>query len=109
MKLIIAIIHDEDSLIVTDELNRLGISVTKLCSSGGFLKAGNTTLVIGTEDDSVDSVIDVILLNSKSREHGIQKVKGSDNIAQVPVPNPNKVIASGATIFVSHVERFEKF
>ncbi len=109
MKLIIAIIHDEDSTKVMDELNRKGFSVTKLCSSGGFLRVGNTTLMIGTDDDMVNSVIDVILFNSEPREHGMKEVRRSDSMLQMLIPNANKVIASGATIFVSHIERFEKF
>jgi uncharacterized protein YaaQ len=95
MKLIIAIVHDEDSTRITDELNKQGFSVTKLCSSGGFLRVGNTTLMTGTDDDRVNSVIDIILLNSEAREHSGGKAR--------------KVVASGATIFVSNVEQFEKF
>jgi uncharacterized protein YaaQ len=94
MKLIIAIVHDEDSTRIMDELNKQGFSVTKLCSSGGFLRVGNTTLMTGTDDDRVNSVIDIILLNSEAREHG---------------GKARKVVASGATIFVSNIERSEKF
>ena len=50
MKLVFAIVHDEDSNKVIKELNSKGFSVTKLCSSGGFLRAGNTTLLTGVEE-----------------------------------------------------------
>ncbi len=109
MKLIVAIIHDEDSSKITDELNKQGYSVTKLCSSGGFLRAGNTTLMIGIEDGKVDTVIGIILKNSEAREHSIKESKYNNSIMQLLIPNANKVVASGATIFVSNVEKYEKF
>ena len=51
MKLVYAIVHDEDSERATRKLNEKKFSVTKLSSTGGFLKRGNTTLMIGTEDE----------------------------------------------------------
>ena len=60
MKLVFAIVHDEDGPKVMDELNRNGFSVTKLCSTGGFLKAGNTTLLVGVDEENLDAVIEVI-------------------------------------------------
>jgi uncharacterized protein YaaQ len=78
-------------------------------SSGGFLRAGNTTLMIGIDDEKVDAIIGIILINSEAREHGIKESKSGNNIVQLLIPNANKVVASGATIFVSNVERYEKF
>ena len=52
MKLVFAIVHDEDGPKVMEELNRNGFSVTKLCSTGGFLKAGNTTLLVGVDEST---------------------------------------------------------
>ncbi len=50
MKLIIAIVQDEDSSRLLTSLMNDGFGVTKLATTGGFLKAGNTTLMIGVED-----------------------------------------------------------
>lgn len=69
MKLIMAIVHDEDSQPIIRELTRTGFRVTKLCSSGGFLKTGNTTLLIGVRNSKVDSLIEIIRNNSKCRKH----------------------------------------
>ena len=66
MKLVFAIVHDEDGPKVMEELNRNGFSVTKLCSTGGFLKAGNTTLLVGVDEENLDTVIDVIKKNPKA-------------------------------------------
>ena len=50
MKMIFAIVHKEDEGFVVERLNKERISVTKLASTGGFLRKGNATLMIGTED-----------------------------------------------------------
>ena len=63
MKLILAIVQDEDSVGVMDELNVNGFMVTKMCSSGGFLRAGNTTLLILFL--SVSANVLLLLLNDK--------------------------------------------
>ncbi len=55
MKMIFAIVHKEDEGFVVERLNKERISVTKLSSTGGFLRKGNTTLMIGTEDDKVET------------------------------------------------------
>ena len=60
MKLIIAIVHDDDATKVVKELNSQGFRVTRMCSSGGFLKAGNTTLMVGVDEDGVDKVLSII-------------------------------------------------
>ena len=53
MKLILAILSNDDSPVASNALNKNGFSVTKLATTGGFLRAGNTTLIIGCEDEKV--------------------------------------------------------
>ena len=60
MKLIIAIVQDEDASRLVGQLMNDGFGVTKLATTGGFLKAGNITMIIGTEDEKVQEVIDII-------------------------------------------------
>lgn len=68
MKLVLAIIEDELAFQVAKALVQKGIRSTKLSSSGGFLKKGNTTLLIGTEDHKVDEVIGEIRIACASSE-----------------------------------------
>ena len=68
MKLIIAIVQDEDSGILIDELMDEDFRVTKLASTGGFLKSGNTTLLIGIDDSRVEKCLGIINKYSKRRE-----------------------------------------
>lgn len=105
MKLIFAIVHDEDAGKVSEVLNSAEYSVTKLCSTGGFLRSGNTTLLIGVEDEQVNSVIDIIEKNSKKRT---ESLKYPIHAGGVYIPSPKEVEVGGATIFVTQVERFEK-
>jgi len=111
MKLIFAIIHDEDSHKVMEELNKNGFGVTKMCSSGGFLKAGNTTLLVGLEEEKLDEAIAIIEKKSKSRKQVINtpvSPSGMNGMNGLYMPYPIEVEVGGATIFVVDVERFEK-
>lgn len=108
MKLVFAIVHDEDGAKVMEELNKGGFSVTKLCSTGGFLKAGNTTLLVGVEEASLDSVIDIIKKKSKSRKQVINSSMTPNGMGGMFIPYPVEVVVGGATIFALDVERFEK-
>lgn len=108
MKLVYAIVHDEDGQKVMSELNKNGFSVTKLCSTGGFLRAGNTTLLVGVEEDKVDQVISIVEQKSKSRKQVINSSMAPNGLGGVFMPYPVEVVVGGATIFVIDVERFEK-
>ncbi len=107
MKLIMAIVNDEDSNKVLSELNKAGFSVTKLASTGGFLRAGNVTMIIGTDEDKVDEVINIISEKSHKRNQiTASPMPIGATIAYTPYPINIEV--GGATIFVMDVERFEK-
>ena len=67
MKLILAILSNDDSPVASNALNKNGFSVTKLATTGGFLRAGNTTLIIGCEDEKVEATIDIIKEYSSKR------------------------------------------
>ncbi len=108
MKLVFAIVHDEDGPKVMDELNKKGFSVTKLCSTGGFLKAGNTTLLVGVDETNLDDVIDIIKKKSKSRKQVINSSMTPNGMGGMFIPYPVEVVVGGATVFVLDVERFEK-
>lgn len=111
MKLVFAIVHDEDGRKVMDELNKNGFSVTKMCSSGGFLRAGNTTLIVGVEEEKLDEVIAIIEKKSKSRKQVINSPvspNGVDGMSGMYMPFPVEVVVGGATVFIINVEQFYK-
>jgi uncharacterized protein YaaQ len=59
-KLIIAIVRDADAGSVVDQLVTHGYRVTRVASTGGFLRRGNVTLLIGVEEQHVQTVIDML-------------------------------------------------
>ena len=83
MKLIMAIIQDKDSAILSDELVEANVRATKLPSTGGFLRAGNTTFMIGVEDERVDEVLRIIKTNCEAREQFVATPVSMD----VPLDN----------------------
>ena len=108
MKLIIAIVQDEDSARVVRGLMVAGYGVTKLATTGGFLRAGNTTLLVGVEDDRFDGAMEVIERICKSRKQIATSPSPMSGSAGVYVPYPVEVVVGGATVFVLNVEKFVK-
>ena len=105
MKLIIAIVHDEDSGRLTDRFNSEKIRVTKLASTGGFLRSGNVTLMIGTEPENVDGIINIIKDVCESRTELVAPA-ASNFFSSMNWPYEVKV--GGATVFVLDIDRYEK-
>lgn len=108
MKLIIAIVQDEDASRLISSLMSEGYGVTKLATTGGFLRSGNTTLLVGVEDDKLDSAMGVIEKVCKSRKQVATAPSPISGTTGVYVPYPIEVMVGGATIFVLDVERFSK-
>jgi uncharacterized protein YaaQ len=106
MKLILAIVSNDDSTMVSTALTKGGFSVTKLATTGGFLMAGNTTFLIGADDDKVDEIISVISKQSRRRTQLVPSATTMD--AGIYPSVPIEVTVGGSTIFVLNVDRFEK-
>lgn len=60
MKLILAIMSNDDSPAVSSALTKENYQITPFGNDRRFLRAGNTTLIVGTEDDLVERAIEVI-------------------------------------------------
>lgn len=108
MKLIIAIVQDEDASRLVSNLMNEGYGVTKLATTGGFLRAGNTTLLVGVDDDKFDGAMGVIEKVCKSRKQIATSPSPVAGTTGVYVPYPIEVMVGGATIFVLNVEQFIK-
>jgi uncharacterized protein YaaQ len=93
VKLIIAIIQDDYISNVLKTLLENKVRTTKLSSTGGFLKSGNTTLFIGVEDNEIDKVVDLIKAQTKSQSI----TKGKDEIT-----------VGGANLFVMDIDKYVK-
>ena len=109
MKLIVAVIQDRDANDLTRALTDAGHRHTKLSSTGGFLRSGNTTLIIGTEDANVEAILAIIHKTCQAREHLMQAISPAAATGEAFVPFPHMVTIGGATVFVVDVDRFEKW
>lgn len=107
MKLIIAIINKEDSSDLIRELNKANFMSTKLATTGGFLRAGNITLLIGTEEERVEECLD-IMRKYCSRHTQLINPASVNYADQLYSPSPISVTIGGATVFVVEVDQFIK-
>lgn len=87
MKLLIAVLWDEDAERAVPGLVERGLRVTRVASTGGFLRRGNTTLLIGVDDSRVSEAVDVL------------RTSGSE----VQLPGSGR-----GAVFVLDVARFEQ-
>ncbi|MDR1354222.1 MAG: cyclic-di-AMP receptor [Oscillospiraceae bacterium] len=106
MKLIMAVVSSDDSNNVIKALTKDGFAVTKLSTTGGFLSTGNTTILIGIEDEKVDAVLGII--EGKSKSHSKVVPTSASYGTGVYSAFPIDVKVGGAIVFVLNVERFEK-
>ncbi len=109
MKLVLAVVQDKDAGRLQDALTEEDYKTTKLATSGGFLKEGNTTLMIGCDDDQVDHALEIIRDNCSQREQMVAPISPMGGNADSYIPRPVKVEVGGATVFVLPVEAFHKF
>jgi uncharacterized protein YaaQ len=86
MKMIILILKDNDSEAVTQALTSAQYRVTRVASTGGFLRSGVVTLLLGVRDERVEAALELIRGKLKPLSSGERR----------------------ATLFVVPVERFEQ-
>ncbi len=108
MKLLFAVVQNDDVKSLVKTLVEHEVNVTRISSTGGFLRGGNTTLMIGVEESRVLSTLDLIRSHSSRREiltaaSSILPAMGVD-----AVHTPVRVTIGGATVFVVDVEKYVK-
>jgi uncharacterized protein YaaQ len=96
VKLTLSVVRDEDAEQVVDALIAQGFYVTRLPSTGGFLRAGNTVLLVGLEDDQVERMMETIQSKTRLR-------------VQPPTSlQSNETHVSRAVVFVLGLEELRK-
>jgi uncharacterized protein YaaQ len=108
VKLVVAIVHNDDAGALVDALLERDYRATRLHSSGGFLKQSNATVLLGVDDDKVDDVIAVIGETCKARTQIVNPMPPLMEPGEFFMPYPLEVDVGGATVFVVAVERFER-
>ena len=108
MKLVVAIVHNEDAAVLVDVLLEHDYRATRLHSSGGFLKQSNATVIVGVDDAHVDEVISIVRENCNARTQVVNPMPPIMEPGEFFMPYPLEVEVGGATVFVVPVERFER-
>ena len=108
MKLIVAIVHNEDAGALVDALLDREYRATRLHSSGGFLKQSNATIIVGVEDDQVDTIVDIVRATCTSRTQIVNPMPPIMEPGEFFMPYPLEVEVGGATVFVVPVDRYER-
>jgi uncharacterized protein YaaQ len=108
VKLVVAIVHQEDAGALVDALLEREFRATRLHSAGGFLKRTNATVILGVDDDEVDEVMDLVRETCTSRTQLVNPMPPVMEPGEFFMPYPLEVEVGGATVFVLPVERFER-
>jgi len=93
MKLIVAVVQNEDADNVIDALLENDFRATRLASTGGFLRRGNTTVMIGVQDHQIEQVLDLIRHEARARAQKEQT---------------GEVQTAAATVFVLDLEDYQR-
>lgn len=109
MKLVMAIVQDKDSLDLSRALVEANLRSTKLSSTGGLLRSGSTTFMIGVEDERVQDALNVIRENCSKREETMMQQSMLDVGLDGLMAFPLEVTVGGATVFVLPIEQFVQF
>jgi len=108
MKLVFAIVHNDDAGKLTDALRDNNYQFTLISTTGGFLREGNSTILIGVDADKLEDVLTLIRSNCVTRSQFVNPMPPVMEPGELYLAQPVEVQVGGATVFVVEVERFEK-
>lgn len=108
-KLIIAIVQSYDTDKVVEALSKAGHSSTKISTTGGFLREGNTTLLIGTEASYVDEILAILKQKTHSRTSYLNPMPSIIEPTMHLMLNPVEILVGGATVFIVDIDRFARY
>lgn len=108
VKLVVAVVHNEDAKVLIDALLKRQHRATWIHSSGGFLKQSNATILAGVDDDKVDEIVGIVRENCHSRTQTVSPIPPIMEPGEFFLPYPLEVEVGGAVVFVLPVDRFER-
>lgn len=105
-RMVLTVVHSQDSEIVEKELEQEGISYVKFPSTGGFLLEKNVTFLIATDEQNTNRVVDLLSTAAKKR---ISYVAATMDYTPFPMVIPAETMVGGVTIFIMKVDHFEEY
>ncbi len=109
MKLVVAVIQEEDTKSVSEILLNEGFKITKLRSMGGFLEVHNTILISAVEDKCLENYLELIKNNCKSRQRFVENLPLNMIEGNPGYSLPVKVTVGGAQVFIINLEDYKKY
>ncbi len=109
MKLVVAIVHNDDAGALRNALRDNNYQSTLISTTGGFLREGNSTFLVGVEAGKLEDLLVLIKKNCTTRTQLVNPMPPVMEPGELYLAQPVEVQVGGATIFVMDVERFEKF
>jgi uncharacterized protein YaaQ len=109
MKLVMSIVKSEDADQLVDALTQAGYRATTIGTTGGFLRQGNTTLFVGTEDEKVQGVLQLVKQNCCKRSQFVSPIPPLMESGEMYIPAAVNVQVGGATVFVLDIVQAERF
>jgi uncharacterized protein YaaQ len=109
MKLIMGIVNSDDADRLVRLLTKAGYRATTISTTGGFLRQGNATIFVGTDDENVPQVLQLIKDNCNTRMQYVNPLPPVMEPGEMYIPTPVEVQVGGATVFVLAVTDFARF
>ncbi|MFQ6058776.1 MAG: cyclic-di-AMP receptor [Anaerolineae bacterium] len=109
MKLVVSIVHCDDAGQLTQALTKKGHRATVISTTGGFLREGNATVLVGTEAEKVEEVLGIVKEQCCARTQYVNPLPPIAEPGELYMAQPVEVEVGGAIVFVLDVERFERF
>ncbi|MCL5997134.1 MAG: cyclic-di-AMP receptor [Chloroflexi bacterium] len=104
--MVMAIVQADDAPVISESLVAAGYRVTRIATTGGWLRRENTTLLLGVDDERVNHVIRVLQGTARRRTTYISMPLLMPGVQNAEM---TEVEIGGATVFVLDVEQFERF
>ena len=108
MKLVVAVVQDEDADNLVNEIVAANFRVTRVSSTGSLLRTGNTSLIVGVEEQEVPRIIAVVRATCKRRTQIAVPYSPALEPGLLYLAENFEVEVGGAIIFVLNVQRYER-
>jgi uncharacterized protein YaaQ len=109
MKLIVSIVNSDDADRLVSVLSKAGYGATTISTTGGFLRQGNATILVGTDDQELSRVLQIVKENCHTRTQFVNPLPPVMEPGEMYIPTPVEVQVGGATVFVLDVAEFARF
>jgi len=109
VKLVMSVVHSDDASQLIGALTSAGFRATTISTTGGFLRQGNATIFVGTEDENIPRVLELIKENCHTRRQFVNPLPPVMEPGEMYMPTPVDVQMGGATVIVLDITQFEQF